>query len=136
MQGRINGGMRKLAKENDATVFNAAGAIASLHKAQPDSTPYPDGTHPSTQASLMMAVALYRDITGNAPAPKALRMNAPLLPVNAAVSPASPLEAQAALAGDGRVTVVPVTLVEPLVKALPDPKEQAKEMQERGGRGR
>ena len=100
----------------------AAGAIASLHKAQPGSTPYPDGTHPSTQASLMLAVALYRDITGTAPAPKALRVGGPLLPVNAAVSAASPLEAQPALAGDGKVTVVPVALVEPLVKALPEPK--------------
>ena len=102
----------------------------------PATTPYPDGTHPSTQASLMLAVALYRDITGSAPAPKALRMNAPLRPVNAAVSPGSPLEAQAALAGDGKVIVVPVTLVEPLVKALPDPKDEAKEMQGRGSRGR
>jgi len=131
MQGRINRGMRQLAKENGATVFNAAGAIGALHKAVPATTPYPDGTHPSTQASLMLAVALYRDITGSAPAPKALRMNAPLLPVNAAVSPASPLEAQSALAGDGKVTVVPVTLVEPLVKALPDPKDEAG-MNERG----
>ena len=55
---------------------------------------------------------------------------------NAAVSPASPLEAQAALAGDGKAIVVPVTLVEPLVKALPDPKEQAREMEGRGARGR
>ena len=136
MQGRINRGMRQLAKENGATVFNAAGAIGALHKAVPATTPYPDGTHPSTQASLMLAVALYRDITDSAPAPKALRMNAPLLPVNAAVSPASPLEAQAALAGDGKAIVVPVTLVEPLVKALPDPKEQAREMEGRGARGR
>ena len=125
MQGRINRGMRQLAKDNGATEFNAAGAIEALHSAQPTVTPYPDGTHPSTQASLMMAVALYRDITGSTPTPKLLRVDAPLLPVNAAVSAASPLEAQAALAGNGQVTVVPVTLVEPLVKALPDPKDEA-----------
>ena len=142
MQGRIHGGMRKLAKDTGATVFNAAGAIASLHKAQPGSTPYPDGTHPSTQASLMLAVALYRDITGTAPAPKALRVGGPLLPVNAAVSAASPLEAQPALAGDGKVTVVPVALIEPLVKALPDPKDEARDLEGRdparepGRRGR
>jgi hypothetical protein len=58
-------------------------------------------------------------------------MNAPLLPVNAAVSAASPLESQQALAGAGQVTVVPVTLVEPLVKALPDAKEQATDMEGR-----
>ena len=82
-------------------------------------------------ASLMLAVALYRDITGTAPTPKALRAGAPLLPVNAAVSAASPLEAQAALTGDGKVTVVPVTLMEPLVKALPDPKDEARDMEGR-----
>ena len=136
MQGRINLGMRQLAKDNGATVFNAAGAIESMRKAQPAIAPYPDGTHPSTLASLMLAVALYRDITGSAPAPQPLRLAAPLLPVNAAVSAASPLEAQSALAGDGKVTVVPVTLIEPLVKALPDPKDEAKAMEGRGSRGR
>lgn len=125
MQGRINRGMRQLAKDNDATVFNAAATIGALHKAVPGSTPYPDGTHPSTQASLMLAVALYRDITGTAPTAAPLRVSAPLLPVNAAVSAASALESQSALAGDGKVTVVPVTLIEPLVKALPDPKNEA-----------
>ncbi|HSD17046.1 MAG TPA: hypothetical protein VLC71_07310 [Thermomonas sp.] len=135
-QGRIHVGMRRLAKDNDATVFNAAGAIESLHKAQPAIAPYPDGTHPSTLASLMLAVTLYRDITGTAPAPQPLRLTAPLLPVNAAVSAASPLETQSTLAGDGKVTVVPVSLIEPLVKALPDPKDEAKDMQGRGSRGR
>ena len=131
MQGRINRGMRQLAKENGATVFNAAGAIGALHKAVPATTPYPDGTHPSTLASLMLAVALYRDITGTAPAPQPLRLTAPLLPVNAAVSAATPMEAQSALAGDGKATVVPVALIEPLVKALPDPKDEARDMEGR-----
>jgi hypothetical protein len=119
MQGRIDGGMRRLAKDNGASVFNAAGAIASLHDALPASTPYPDGTHPSTQASLMLALALYRDITGSAPLAKDLRVTAPLLPVNAAVSAATPMESQPGLAGDGKATLVPASLIEPLVKALP-----------------
>ena len=136
MQGRIHGGMRKLAKDTGATVFNAAGAIASLHKAQPGSTPYPDGTHPSTQASLMLAVALYRDITGTAPAPKALRVGGPLLPVNAAVSPDSAMESQPGLVGDGKATVIPLALVEPLVKALPEPKGPNDAPDGAGRRGR
>ena len=136
MQGRIHGGMRKLAKDTGATVFNAAGAIASLHKAQPGSTPYPDGTHPSTQASLMLAVALYRDITGTAPAPKALRVGGPLLPVNAAVSPDSAMESQPGLVGDGKATVIPLALVEPLVKALPEPKGPNDAPDSAGRRGR
>ena len=40
-----------------------------------------------------------------------------------AVSAASPLEAQAELTGHGKGTVVPVILLAPLVKALPDPKD-------------
>src|SRR6478672_5808024 len=76
-QGRINGGMRQLAKKTGATVFDAAGAIEALHKTQPDTPSYPDGTHPSTQASLMLAVALYREITGSAPTAKPLRVTAP-----------------------------------------------------------
>ena len=133
-QARIDRGMRQLAKDTGATVFNAAGAIAAMQKTMPDSTPYPDGTHPSTQASLMLAVALYRDITGTAPVAKDLRVTAPLLPVNAAVSADSPLESQAAIAGDGKATLVPASLIAPLVKALPDPKALAEV--DPAGRGR
>lgn len=133
-QGRINGGMRALAKKTGATVFDAAAAIEALHKAQPDTSPYPDGIHPSTQASLMLAVSLYREITGTAPTAQALRVTAPLLPVNAAVAPDTALESQPAFAGNGKAVVVPASLIEPLVKALPD--ANAKDEGRRGRRGR
>lgn len=122
-QGRIRGGMRMLSKETGATIFDAAGAIAAMQQAIPGTSPYPDGMHPSTQASLMLAVTLYRDITGNTPVARDLRVTATLLPANAAVSPASPMESQPALAGDGKTTIVPAALIEPLIKALPDPKD-------------
>lgn len=134
MQGRIDRGMRQLAKDTGAGIFNAAGAVAALQKAEPDASPYPDGTHPSTQASLMVALALYRDITGTTPTAKALRVDAPLLPVNAAVSGSHPLETQTAFTGDGKAVIVPASLMEPLVKALPDPKAQADIGRERRGR--
>ncbi len=124
-QARIDRGMRELAKQTGATIFDGARAIESLRKAQPDSHPYPDGTHPSTQASLMLALALYRDIAGTAPIARELRVAAPLLPVNAAVSATSAMESQFAVAGAGKVTVVPVSLLEPLVAALPDTKASA-----------
>lgn len=120
-QGRIRGGMRMLSKNTEATVFDAAGVLEAMQQAMPGTSPYPDGTHPSTQASLMLALALYRDIAGVTPVAKNLRINAPLLPVNAAVSPASPMESQPGLVGDGKATVVPVSLIEPLVRALPEP---------------
>lgn len=121
-QGKLGRSARLIAEKTSATVFNAAAALQALHEAQPGINLYPDGTHPSTQASLMLALALYRDITGTQPVARDLRVTAPLLPVNAAVSPASAMESQPALAGDGKAILVPASLIEPLVKALPDPK--------------
>jgi len=120
-QGKLARSARMIAESASATVFDAAGALQALHKAQPGINLFPDGNHPSTQASLMLALALYRDITGSAPVAKDLRVTAPLLPVNAAVSPASAMESQPGLAGDGKAVVVPASLVEPLVQALPGP---------------
>ncbi len=124
-QGRLDRSIRMIAKESGGSVFNAAGALAALREAQPGINVLPDATHPSIQGSLMLALALYRDITGQAPVAKDLRVTAPLLPVNAAVSPDSPMEAQPGLAGDGKVTVIPASLLAPLVAALPDPAKQA-----------
>lgn len=135
-QGKLDRSVRMLAKQNDAQVFDAAGALVALRKAKPEIKLYPDGTHPSTLASVMLALALYRDVTGNAPVAKDLRVTAPLLPVNAAVSADTAMESQPGLAGDGKATVIPANLVEPLVQALPEPKDPAKDEDERGQRGR
>jgi hypothetical protein len=135
-QGKLDRSVRMLAKKHESRVFDAAGALEALRKAQPDIKLYPDGTHPSTLASVMLALALYRDVTGIAPIAKDLRVTAPLLPVNAAVSPASAMESQTGLAGDGKTTVIPANLVEPLVKALPEPKDEDEDAEQRGSRGR
>ena len=124
-QARIDRGMRQLAKNTGATVFDAAGGVESLRKSMPDARPYPDGVHPSTMASLMIAVTLYRQLTGNTPQARDLKVDAVLLPVNAAVSPATAMESQAAMAGTGKPTLVPASLIAPLVKALPDTKPSA-----------
>lgn len=120
-QGRLNRSARTIADKSSASVFNAAGALRALRKVEPEVALFPDGTHPSTQASLMLALALYQDITGIAPVARDLRITAPLLPVNAAVSANSAMEAQPGLSGNGNVTVVPANLLEPLVQALPAP---------------
>ena len=119
-QGRVQRSSRLIAETSSATIFNAAGALRSLKKSRPETNLFPDGTHPSTQASLMLAIALYREIAGVVPVAKDLRVTAPLLPVIAAVSADSPMESQPGLLGDGRVTVVPAKLVEPLIMALPE----------------
>ena len=121
-QGKLDRSSRLIANKVSGKVFDAAGALEALRQAQPGIDLYPDGTHPSTQGSLMLALVLYRDITGSTPLAKDLRVTAPLLPVNAAVSAASPMESQPGLAGDGKTTLVPASLLAPLVKAIPDPK--------------
>lgn len=115
---RLSRSIRMVAKDTSSQTFNAAAALQALRASQPGVELFPDGSHPSTQASLMLALALYKDITGQMPGARELRIMAPLLPVNAAVSPERPLEEQPALAGDGKVTVVPASLVAPLVDAL------------------
>ena len=133
-QGKLDRSARLIAEKSSAKLFDAAAALRALHKAQPAIDLHPDGTHPSTQASLMLALALYRDIAGNPPVAKDLRVTAPLLPVNAAVSAASPMESQPGLAGDGKAIVVPAGLLEPLVKALPDHADKEKGAEHRRGR--
>lgn len=109
------------ARATDSDVFHAGRALRALRTAMPGVQLTPDGIHPSTHGALLLALALYRDLTGQTPAAHELRIDAPLLPVNAAVSPSTPLESQPALAGDGRITVVPVELMAPLVDALAKP---------------
>ena len=117
---RLGRSLRMVADRTSASIFDAAGALQALHEVHPDTVLYPDGTHPSTQASLMLAIALYRDITDATPVARDLRIRAPLLPVNAAVAADAPMESQPGLAGNGTVTLVPATLLSPLLDALPD----------------
>jgi hypothetical protein len=106
------------AKATGSETFHAARALQALRTAMPGVQLIPDGIHPSTQGALILALALYRNLTGEPAAAHPLRIDAPLLPINAAVSPSMPLESQPALAGDGKTTMVPVELVAPLVEAL------------------
>lgn len=126
-QARLDSSLRLVADQASASIFDAAGALEALHKAQPKGVLYPDGTHPSTQASLMLALALYRDVTGATPIARDLRVRAPLLPVNAAVAADAPIEAQPGLAGSGAVTLVPAALLSPLLGALPDKDDKGKD---------
>lgn len=128
-QGKLDRSLRLVAEKADAEIFDAAGALHALSKTNPDLRLYPDGTHPTTQASLMLALALYREITGDTPVARDLRVTAPLLPVNAPVSPATALESQPGLAGDGKVIVVPASLLQPLIASLPERKDEAGDTQ-------
>jgi hypothetical protein len=118
-QDNLDRSLRMVSDRTSAPIFDAAGALEALHEALPETVLYPDGRHPSTQASLMLALALYREVTGATPVARDLRVRAPLLPVNAAVAADAPIESQPGLAGNGAVTLVPAALLAPLLDALP-----------------
>lgn len=122
--GRLMYSIGSVARAHDAKLFNAAGALNALRKAQPEAVLFPEPNQPSIQASLMLALALYRDITGNAPSARDLQIRAPLLPYNTAVATDRPLEAQSGLGDGGAVTVVPGALIAPLIQALPSQDEE------------
>lgn len=120
---RLRGSIGAVAHDLDVTLFDAAGALDALRRAQPGSQPLPDGNHPSIQASLLLALTLYRDITGTAPSARDLQIRAPLLPFNTDVATNRPLEVQPGLGDGGNVTLVPAALIAPLLQALPKPED-------------
>ncbi len=122
-----------VAREIDGHVFNASAVLDALRKAQPDVDPLLDRKYPSIQASLLLALALYQDITGITPTARDLQIRAPLYPVNVAVAPELAIEMQPALAGEGKVTVVPAALIAPLIQML-DNIKPANEDPRRGNR--
>lgn len=122
--GRLMFSIGSVARELDAKLFNAAGALNALRKAQPEAVLFPEPNQPSIQASLMLALALYRDITGNTPTARDLQIRAPLLPYNTNVAGNQPLEAQPGLGDGTAVTVVPGALIAPLIQALPTKAEE------------
>lgn len=125
--GRLMFSIGSVARELDAKLFNAAGALNALRKAQPEAVLFPEPNQPSIQASLMLALALYRDITGNTPTARDLQVRAPLLPFNTDVATNRPLEAQPGLGDGGAVTVVPAALLAPLIQALPPLRSEVEE---------
>jgi hypothetical protein len=131
-QGSLNRSAHMIAVKTSAKVFNAAGVLDALRKADPKAILLPDGIHPSTRGSLIIALALYREITDTAPVAKDLLITAPLLPQNAAVSADTAMESQPGLAGDGKIMVIPASLVEPLIQALPAPGSAEMDPADRG----
>ncbi|WP_297833608.1 hypothetical protein [Thermomonas sp.] len=120
-----------IARKVDGQLFNAAEIIDTVRRAQPNDNPLPDGIHPNIHASLALALALYRDITGTTPVARDLRIRAPLYPANIAVTPDRAIEEQAAIAGDGKVTVVPAALIAPIIESLPPASHEAQDSRHR-----
>jgi len=85
--------------------------------------------HPSVDANLLVAGALYRQLTGNTPQALAFETKAAMLPALADIKPDQLLSQQAQLAGDGHATTIEAARLVPLmeaVAAMPPPLKSAK----------
>jgi hypothetical protein len=69
-------------------------------------------------ANLLVASALYRQLTGNAPRAVAFATTAALLPAMSDIRPDQLLSQQPQLAGDGRETKIEQARLTPLVEAV------------------
>ena len=105
-QGKLDRAARQLAGRADAGVVPAATALRAWAAHNSQAATFPDGVHPSVQATLIMAAQLFRAVTGAELQAADVTLDFALLPPMAAVKPDAPIEQQAQLAGDGRKVVV------------------------------
>lgn len=103
--------------DRSATIVPAGSTLRQFAARHSQAETFPDGAHPSTQASLIMAAQLYRALTGSDAQAVDLTIDFALLPANALVKPDAPLEQQPQLAGDGGRLVIKAATVAPLLEA-------------------
>lgn len=116
-QGRLSRGLKRVAGQ--AETLDVGPVLRDYAKAHPGTPMTSDAIgHPTLDASLLVAAALYRQLTGVTPQAIAFESRAPLLPPLAALDPKELLSRQPQLAGDGRVTRVEAERLEPLLAAV------------------
>lgn len=100
-----------------ATVVPAGSTLRLFASRHSQLGTFPDGIHPSTQASLIMAAQLYRALTGHDAQAVDVVIDFPLLPVNTPINPGIALERQPQIAGDGELLLVKAATIAPLLQA-------------------
>ena len=103
--------------DTPATIIPAGSTLRSFATRHSQAATFPDGVHPSIQASLIIAAQLYRALTGRDAQAVDITIDVALLPVNALVKPEMPLEQQPQLAGDGNTVVIKAATLAPLLQA-------------------
>ena len=118
-QGKLSRGLKRVVAGTEAEALDVGPLLRDYGKAHPQTPMTTDAIlHPSLDASLLVAAALYRQLTGAAPQAVAFETTAPMLPGLADLKPDKLLSQQAQLAGDGRVTKVEAARMAPLVAAV------------------
>ncbi|MEO8160832.1 MAG: hypothetical protein ABI588_05380 [Arenimonas sp.] len=124
-QGKLSRGLHRIVAGTAAEALDAGPLLRDFGKTHASMPMTIDAIgHPSLDASLLVAGALYRQLSGHAPAAVAFETSAPMLPPMARMEADRLLSQQPQLAGDGRITKVEAARLLPLfaaVAAMPAP---------------
>jgi hypothetical protein len=129
-QAKLGRGLHRVVSGTAAEALDVGPLVRDYGKAHAGTPVTTDAIlHPSIDASLLVAGALYRQLTGNAPQAIAFETSAPMLPPLAALRADRLLSQQPELAGDGRATKIEAARLQPLfaaVAAMPAPLKAGK----------
>jgi len=124
-QGKLSRGLHRVVAGTKAEALDVGPLVRDYGKAHGGVAMTTDAIgHPTLDASLLVAGALYRQLTGHAPQSAAFETKAAMLPPLAAITADKLMTQEPQLAGDGRVTKIETARLEPLmaaVAAMPPP---------------
>jgi hypothetical protein len=128
-QGKLSRGLHRVVSGTKAEALDVGPLVRDYGKAHGVAMTTDAIGHPSIDASVLVAGALYRQLTGNTPQAIAFETKSPMLPPLAAITPDKLLSQQAQLAGDGKATTIDAARLRPLmaaVAAMPAPLKAGK----------
>lgn len=121
-QDRLDRGLRQLARETGATPLYAGTRLRAYQSAHRELQLFTDqALHPSLPASLLLAAALYREISGRTAEAAPLLLDFPLLPPGSRMDAQQPLEDNAALNATARPLTLAASELPPLIQAAEPP---------------
>ena len=121
-QDRLDHGLRQIARETGATPLYVGTRLRAYQSEHRELTLFTDDSlHPSLPASLLVAAALYREISGRSAQAKPLLLDFPLLPPGSRMDAQQPLESNAALNALARPVTLAASELPPLIQAAEPP---------------
>jgi hypothetical protein len=102
-QARLDRAAKQMAGRIDAAVIPAGTTLRHYANQHGEKKAFPDGTHPSLPATVIMAAQVYRALVGSDAQAADVTIDFWLLPPDAALQPANPIESQPHLQGTGMV---------------------------------
>lgn len=118
-QSQLSHGLLQLASGINAEPLDTGPAVRAYARSHPQTAMYSDAVlHPTLEASLLMAIELYRKLTGAIPTAKPLEIAVPLVPPRGKVLADQLFSEQSDLVGDGAVTHIGSDRLQSLIDAV------------------